>query len=81
MSFMGAANPLPPGPHHVRAVDDHEAIKEIARRAAELAARGLRGEKFLRGFRIEVEEPSLTIKTKEELDAFFESDSGCASSP
>lgn len=78
---MAAANPLPPGAHHVRVVDDREAVKEVARRGEELAARGLRGEELLRGFGIEAEEPSITIKTKEELDAFFESDGGCVPSP
>ena len=78
---MAATNPLPPGPQHVRAVDDREAVKEIARRAEGLAARGIRGEEFLRSFGIEADEPSITIKTKEELDAFFESDSECAPSP
>jgi hypothetical protein len=78
---MAAANPLPPGLDRVRVVDDREGVKKTARRAEELAAGGLRGKDFLRGFGIEEEEgPSVTITTKEELDAFFESDNGCASS-
>jgi hypothetical protein len=78
---MAATNPLSPDPHRASVGDDREAVKEIARRAEELAAMGLRGEEFLRGFGIEEEaEPSVTITTKEELDVFFESDNGCAPS-
>jgi hypothetical protein len=67
---MEAATPLLTDPRGVRVTDDREAIKEIVRRAEQLAAKGLRGKEFLRAFGIDDEgEPSVTIPTMEELDA------------
>lgn len=64
---MAAATPFPPIPCYVGVIDAREAIKEIARRAEELAGKGLRGKEFLRSFGIDEEEPSVTITTVEEL--------------
>lgn len=68
-----AAKHLPSDPAHVRISDDPGAVKEIARRAEELAAKGLRGKAFLRSLGLEDDEPAVTIRTTEELDAWFAS--------
>jgi hypothetical protein len=79
---MATASPLPPAPPRVRVVDDREAVEAIARRAEELVAKGLQGKEFLRAFGLDDEddEPSITVRTVEELDTLFASDDGCASS-
>jgi hypothetical protein len=78
---MAAANPLPSDHQRVRVTDDREAVQEIARRAEELAAKGLRGEEFLLGLGIdEEEEPSVTVTSMEELDAVLATDDQCVPS-
>jgi hypothetical protein len=73
---MATASPLPPVPPRVHVVDDREAVEAIARRAEELVAKGLQGKEFLRAFGLDDEddEPSVTIRTVEELDTLFASD-------
>ena len=82
MSSIAARRPAPPvQPDRVRVVDDPDEVKEIRRRAAELASQGLRGAEMLRAFGIEDDDSGDTIlRTPEDLDAFLNGSSACAPS-
>ena len=82
MSSIAVRRPAPPvQPDRARVVDDPEAVKEIRRRAAELASQGLRGAEMLRALGIKDDDSGDTIlRTPEELDAFLDGSNACAPS-